>query len=366
MVGASWTLSEEPWFPHADFLDELRFRAAYGEAGQSRRSLERQAVFVAIGPGEPLGTDKPTSTETELGVDVQAWHHRVALSITRYHGNSDAWVVGNPATSFSPIYRYPGSIRSSGIEIGLSANVLHTVSLSAGLDVAAAFPRARYSGPPYSVSARQSMISGYPVAGYWAVPILGYADLNSDHVITTDGCTHGEFPSRPTCEVRLGELSYMGPSTPTRELSLRPHVATGRITLAALFDYRGGNRLFDYTHYLRCLGICRAIQDASAPLEDQARAAAATLGSPAGYIEDAAFWKFRELSLRYAVPEGWAAALGARRLSLALAARNLATWTRYDGPDPEVNSADYESLESTDSFTEPQTRQLLLRVDMGW
>ncbi len=366
MVAASWALSAEPWFPRAGFLDELRVRAAYGEAGQSRRSLESPAVFVPVGAGEVPGTDTPNSSETELGLDVRALHDRVALSITHYHGNSDAWLIGRPATSFSPLLRYPGSIGSSGVEIGLSANLIEAGHLSAGLDIAAAFPRTRYSGIPYTVSAFQRMVPGHPVAGYWAPPILGYTDLNGDHIISTDGCAQGQFPSRPACEVRLGEPSYIGPSTPTRELSLRPHVATHRVTLAALFDYRGGNRLFDYTHYLRCLGICRANQDASASLEDQARAAAAMLGSAAGYIEDAAFWKFRELSLRYVVPEEWAAALGARRLSLALAARNLATWTRYDGPDPEVNTADYESLESTDSFAEPQVRHLLLRVDIGW
>jgi hypothetical protein len=53
-------------------------------------------------------------------------------------------------------------------------------------------------------------------------------------------------------------------------------------------------------------------------------------------------------------------------LSLSLAARNLATWTRYDGADPEVNTADYESLESTDFFAQPQVRYFLLRVDIGW
>ena len=137
-------------------------------------------------------------------------------------------------------------------------------------------------------------------------------------------------------------------------------------TLSALFDYSGGNKLFNHTDYLRCLWTCRASQDAQATLDDQARVAAAALGSAAGFIEDAGYWKFRELSLAYAVPDEWAAALGARRLSLGLSARNLATWTRYDGLDPEVNTADYDSLESTDSFAQPQVRYFLLRLDIGW
>jgi hypothetical protein len=366
MLGAAWALSAEPWFPRPGFVDELRLRAAYGEAAQTRRLLETPPVYAPFLGGQIPGMDGPTTTERELGVDVRALHQRVALSITHYRGNSDAWIVALPVTSYTPLERYPGSIRSSGVEIGLSAALVEAGPLSAGLDVAAAFPHTRYSGIAYSISARQRMVAGYPVAGYWAPPILGYTDLNGDHIISTEGCAGGQIPTGPTCEVRLGEMSYLAPSAPTRELSLRPHVATGRVTLAALFDYRGGNRLFNQAHYVRCLAICRASQDASAPLEDQARVAAAALGSVAGFIEDAAFWKFRELSLGYTVPEEWTDALGARRLSLSLAARNLATWTRYDGADPEVNTADYESLESTDFFAQPQVRYFLLRVDIGW
>ncbi|HEY9425903.1 MAG TPA: TonB-dependent receptor plug domain-containing protein [Gemmatimonadaceae bacterium] len=366
MVGASWALSAEPWFPSAAFIDELRVRAAYGEAAQPRRSLARNLVFVPVGRGNDPGIVEPSTTETELGVDMEALHHRLALSITHYRGNSDAWVVGYPSFPLTPPPRYPGTIRSSGLEIGLSAEFFEAGPLTAGVDVVAAFPRTRYTGFPYGISSRQSMIPGYPVAGYWAPPILGYTDLNQDHIIGTDGCTPGQFPTQPTCEVTLGEASYLGPSTPTRELSLRPRVAFRRLTLSALFDYRGGHKLFNETDYWRCQGVCRASQDAQASLDDQARAAAAMLGSAAGFIEDADFWKFRELSFAYAVPDAWAAALGAKRLSLALAARNLATWTRYRGPDPEVNTADYESLRSTDSFAQPQVRYLILRLDIGW
>lgn len=366
MLGASWVLSAEPWFPHPGFLDDVRLRAAYGEAAQSRSSLQTPVVFAPVGSSDVPGVDQPSASETELGVDVEALRHRVALSVTHYRGSSDAWVIGLPSTPFTPPSRHPGTIRSSGIEIGLSANFVEAGPLSAGVDVAAAFPRTRYTGAPYSISARQRMIPGYPVAGYWAPPILAYTDLNHDHIISTDGCTPGQLPSQPTCEVMLGEATYVGPSTPTKEISLRPRVAFRHLMLSALFDYRGGHKLFNGTDYLRCQGVCRASQDAQASLDDQARATAAKLGSAAGFIEDADFWKFRELSLAYAVPDAWAAALGARRLSLALAARNLATWTRYDGPDPEVNTTDYESLLSTDSFAQPQVRYLLLRLDIGW
>jgi|GEM_PF-2050420 len=366
MYGASWRISAEPWFPRAGFIGELRLRATRGEAQQSRTRLDNTLYFLPPDAQVDTRVTQPSASETELGVDVEAWRHRIALSITHYHGRSDAWTTIQTFDPYNPFVRREGYIRSSGVEIGLSAELLETEPLTAGIDIAAAFPRTRYGGYAHAVSAWQRMVPGYPVAGYWAPSILGYTDLNQDQIISTEGCIYGEIPSRSTCEVTLGESSYLGPSEPTRELSLRPRVATGRLTLSALFDYRGGGKLFDYTEYLRCFELCRASQDARATLDDQARIAAARAGSVAGFIEDASFWKFRELALSYAAPAEWAAAVGASRLSLALAAHNLATWTRYRGIDPEVNSADYDSLESMDYFAQPQVRHLILRLDIGW
>ncbi len=362
MVDASWALSAEPWFPHPGFLDVLRVRASYGEAGQSRTLLSNDMILLPDDPDDPTRVHQPSSSETELGVDMEAWHRRIALSITHYDGRSDAWYD----LFYTQYIRHPGTIHSRGVEMALSASIVEAGSISAGLDVAAAFPRTRYSGYPHGVSQWQRVESGYPVGGYWTYPILGYTDLDQDGVISTRGCSSGEFPTRSSCEVALGRLSYVGSPTPTRELSLRPRISAHRVTLSALFDYRGGHELFNATDYFRCSNSCGASQDRRASHGEQARVAALALGSMDGFIEDAAFWKLRELSAAFAMPGRWAAALGAKRLSLALAARNLATWTRYGGLDPEVNTAPYESLGSYDLFAQPQVRYLLMRVDIGW
>lgn len=363
-IGAAWQISNEPWFSRAGAMSTLRLRAAYGEIGQSRTPLDPTLFFTIR---------TPRASESELGVDLSGLDGRAALSLTYYRGRSHAWYADynfwSPFEPSPPIH--PQSVRSSGLEAALSATILETGSLSVHMDASAAFPRTRYEGTPryvYAIDlASQRLTPGYPVAGYWAPPILGYEDRNPDHRIDTAGCLTREFPSASTCEVQLGEIAYLGSPIPTREFSLRPSVTRRRITLSALFDYRGGNKLFNVTAYVRCLEqLCRASQDALAPLADQARAVAAELGSPAGYIEDAGFWKFRELSLAVAAPETWAAKLGARRLGLTLAGRNLATWTKYGGPDPEVSSDGYESLSATDYFTQPAVRSFIMRLDIGW
>src|SRR2546427_373711 len=122
---------------------------------------------------------------------------------------------------------------------------------------------------------------------------------------------------------------------------------------SALAEYRGGNRLLNSTEWFRCVqGVCRAAVDPTAPLADQAKAVVGVV-TPIGFIEDAAFVKLREVSLTYTAPAPWAARVGAQAASLTLAARNLATWTRYSGADPEVSAEGPESFGVEDFFTQP-------------
>src|SRR5207249_4908963 len=54
--------------------------------------------------------------------------------------------------------------------------------------------------------------------------------------------------------------------------------------------------------------------------------------------ENGKFLRWRELSLTYNAPTGWASQkLGLRHLSVTAAVRNLALWTPYGGIDPELN-----------------------------
>jgi hypothetical protein len=56
------------------------------------------------------------------------------------------------------------------------------------------------------------------------------------------------------------------------------------------------------------------------------------------FVEDAGFFKLREISASYTLPDRWAGAIGASRATITVAGRNLHTWTDYSGLDPESQS----------------------------
>jgi hypothetical protein len=77
----------------------------------------------------------------------------------------------------------------------------------------------------------------------------------------------------------------------------------------------------------------------------------------------------RELAVTYNVPERYTSMVGAGALSLTVAGRNLATWTKYSGFDPEVNSLGYAGTAAGGDFyqqdflTIPPVRQWSARLN---
>jgi TonB-dependent starch-binding outer membrane protein SusC len=77
------------------------------------------------------------------------------------------------------------------------------------------------------------------------------------------------------------------------------------------------------------------------------------------YLEDGTFVKLRDLAIRYSAPERLAQRLGAGGMQLELLGRNLFTWTRYTGYDPEINMFGLSTVErGTDFAAYPNAREI--------
>ncbi len=83
-------------------------------------------------------------------------------------------------------------------------------------------------------------------------------------------------------------------------------------------------------------------------------------------MEDADFIKLRELSLTYDAPAKWSSYIGASSVSLTIAGRNLATWTRYTGLDPELNEGGQNNFTTADFLTQPPVRYWIVRANISF
>ena len=86
-----------------------------------------------------------------------------------------------------------------------------------------------------------------------------------------------------------------------------------------------------------------------------------------GFYQDGRFVKLREVSVRYTLPTRFASTIRARSADFTLAGRNLATWTKYRGVDPEN---DYQATDGGDVPSDFQTvgptTYWVLRVALGF
>ena len=87
----------------------------------------------------------------------------------------------------------------------------------------------------------------------------------------------------------------------------------------------------------------------------------------AQFVEDAGFVKLRELSLSYSLDQKWIRdRLNVSAIDVRIAGRNLKTWTKYKGLDPEANLGGAEWLtQGTDYFNNPQTRSFVLSFSLN-
>ena len=172
----------------------------------------------------------------------------------------------------------------------------------------------------------QRAVSGYPVGGYWTLPVRSFADANGDGIIA---------PS----EVSVGQRVWVGTPYPTQGALVTSEWMLGGMFRAALtLDYRAGHHLLNEVAFERCLSVvCRAANDPRTPLADQARAVVTDVPT-SGYFEDADYLKLREVSLTWYAPPSVAAALRARAATVRVAGRDVMTWTGYSGADPEAGS----------------------------
>ncbi len=87
----------------------------------------------------------------------------------------------------------------------------------------------------------------------------------------------------------------------------------------------------------------------------------------AQFVEPGSFAKLRELAVAYTADQGFIRSrLGLSSVNLRVAGRNLHTWSKYKGFDPEANLGGAEFLtQGLDYFNNPQTRSFVLNVTLN-
>jgi TonB-dependent starch-binding outer membrane protein SusC len=329
-------------------VDELKLRLAYGKAGNQPTSGKFTFLTNLIDEGvtgfrasTALGLPgiKPeTATELEGGFDLTLFGGRTRLSATQFRKQIDDLILTAalaPSTGFASQTINGGQIVNHGTELELEMTPIRTDRFS------------WISGTTYSSA--KGKVTQLPVPGF--IPAsgsfgsrFGNAFVQQGQLITVvqavNGCS-ALNAAGTSCPSANRLLLFVGNAAPDYEMGFSNDVSFGPFRFSSLVDWRKGGLGVNLTNdYFVSSGT----------LADTAKANALNSAFAKGtdvYLENTGFVKLRELTLGYELPAALSSRLfnghaeGAR---IELSGRNLATWTKYTGLDPEVSNFGNQSL----------------------
>ena len=378
-AGLSWIASEEEFFPEIPMVDQLRFRGAWGRSGlqpgsdDAIRTLSANAITtpadetssgVSIGSIGNSLLEPERSSEIEVGFDAEIAGGRAGLEFTYYDKRTDGALITVPLApslgASASRWINIGEVQNKGYEATLTAGVLQLdnfvwdVTLSGSINQNELLSLGEGTEP---IGSQTRFVPGFPLGGQWDRPLQGWNDSDGNGIITPD-------------ELMIGDtIEYVGPGQPENQLTVVSNFRIlENINVYGLLDYRGNYIAYNNTERFRCrFRLCQALIDPASPLDEQARAVASLLHPSQtvwGYMEQGDFWKLREVSVRYDLPEFITSRIGASRGSLTVSGRNLGTWTDYTGMDPEINwNGSGDNFGVSEFLTQPPVRYYTARLN---
>jgi hypothetical protein len=264
--------------------------------------------------------------------------------------------------------RNVGKIQNTGTEITFGVTPFETRLFTWNANIGMTSQRNRvlaYNGINADVStlasgnltevATNRIVVGYPLYGVWTRPILSYADIDGNGIITAN-------------ELSLGDsLVYAGAPYPNYELSVgNTFTVLRRISIGITMQYQNG---LTQQYLPPSQGNLRALNDPSTPLPIQAYQGAplslpGTTGSTIGFVQTTSVLRLNELSIGYEVPDNLTRRLiKAHQMRIALQGQNLGVWSNYRGNDPDVNANLRDYIVDTSQIPTPRTWMLTVGIN---
>lgn len=390
-LSASYVISEESWF-HLPAVDNLRLRAAWGQAGNAPAPFSADRTYGGATGVDATGATVPalhaaafgnpnlkaeTGSEFEAGFEASFLAGRAGVDFTFYNKHTYDALIPIPVapstgfgglsqsegTSFRTRLENAGEIANRGVELSLFGTPVRRRAFE--WDTRLGFSTNRNEMVDLGgletqlrgdFATTQWIKEGYPLGSYFGIKVR----RNADGTIAKDANGRGLLST---------DTVYIGSSTPTREASLANTLTFfGNLRLYVFADYKGGNYMWNAGEFIRYSNGVSKI-GANAALDPEAYAER-TSGSTLPFVTKADFVKLREVAVSYTIPRGVTGRFGTDEVTFTLSGRNLAMWTNYLGMDPEVNfngnasTQGFASTDRTDYMSVPMLRRIQASVNL--
>ena len=401
-VSAGWVISEESFLKSNRIVSFLKLRASHGLTGNSEIGnfpqlglFQGDAGYVGAPGQRPSQIANPdlkweNTTQTDIGLDFGLLNNRINGEIDYYvKKTTDLLLEVNVpgSTGFSRQFKNVGALENKGFEFVLNTqNTVGKLKWNTSFNIATnANKVTNIQGQIIEGGIRNMnrVVEGQPIGVFFTREYAGVDPANgnalffkntknADGSIDRSTVTNNGYNSTERVVVGNPNAKFFGGLTNT--------VSYNGIDFSLFFSGVSGNNVNFYGvgQYSSANGIYEDNQTTDQlnawtkenPNTDvpQARYLITNGSQPSSrYIFDGSYLRLRTMSLGYTLPKSITNRAKIERVRVYVSAMNLATFTKYKGWDPEVNSDSFTSnfAQGNDFYTPPQPRTILFGINIG-
>ena len=376
-VSLGWIASEESFLQEISWLDYLKLRLSYGENGNQGigrySSLSRvtstayafgNITAVGVFP-ETLGNANlswESTASTNLGLDFKILDQRISAELDAYRAvTSDVLVKRSlpQTTGYDNVWTNIGGIENNGIELGLTTVNIKKPSFNWESRFVFSLNRDKITklyggnsdkdlGNSWFVGKPISARYDYVVEGVWQEEDLFNGTIYPNYYpgMYKLRSLNGDNVIDPTNDRKI-----VGYSAPNYRFSINNTLSYKNFTLSFFINsIQGGNNYYIANNYGAIVAggtdfEYRANRPASYPYwrpdHPVNNVPAMYYSSPQGHgvYENKSFVRLQDVSLSYDFSKRSLGKLGLNSLQVYLSGKNLHTWTKWSGWDPENGSS---------------------------
>jgi TonB-linked SusC/RagA family outer membrane protein len=391
----------EPLSRFTKQLDEVKFRASYGQSGNRPNYGVRDITvssggviggansLVASGTvGNPVIRPE-VMNELEVGLDGAMFHGRVAFEASRYNRVIKDLLVNYPLAPSSGLTQQQingGQMSTRGFEAGVTVVPISTRDLEYTLRttfqhnvqymdklLVPAFPVPGSFGSSYG---RNRIAQGTRPTYIWGnlrFSCINTRDANGHLVVGTgsDGKPCRQLQPGETLAGAVTRDSIVADANPIAQTSFLNTLRWKAVTVTALLDWRVAGYASDMTKNLFDEGgnsrdFDNSSPDAGTKLGDY-RYGSFSGGNISPYIDAGTYLKVREINVSFDAPKRWANLARANDMRISVQGRNLFMKSNYWSFDPEFNNFGNSNFNRfIDLAPYPSNRQFFFSVDLGY
>ena len=394
-IGTAWNISNESFFPKTDAVNELRLNASIGLTGnQDISDFASQGLwrggsnYDGIPGTSPLQLANPdlkweTTRQTNVGLSGSVLESRLSFVFNYYDKYTTDLLLDDPVptkTGFSSVTKNVGEISNRGVELLLNSTNIKRDKFEWKSSFAISHNANKVEKLNSPISGSYVMYrveQGAPLYSFWVYKYLGVNPETGDAIFEdVDGDK----------KITVADKQIVGNAWPKFEGSLRNTLTYAGFDLDVNLFFKSGNKLFNYTAMFLesggTRGTTRSMQKSSVnywkkpgdtnvlPKPKSVANADGSFnyeGQTSRLVEDGSFIRLRDVSLGYTLTKKTLSALHLNAARVYVTGTNLLTFSKYTGPDPEVNVGTGDSrglVQGLDFGTPPQPVSVVVGVNL--